>query len=126
MNNVTHRMSRSLVDGVIEQRGFASIVFSIAIGLILSISHPFPADNAILRFISTERHATFSLFAWTYTLFLFTTPFLMLSTVYVHAYKPASGAAAGKLPPYPEPRRRDDLFVVLGETHRQMEPTPAE
>jgi hypothetical protein len=71
----------------------------------------------------------YQLLTSSYAVFLFTTPYLMLSMllsfIYVHFYREQLELAAGALPPYPAPASRRDLFLVLGEVHEPFEPTAA-
>ena len=67
-------------------------------------------------------------FKYTYTLFLFTTPYiaysLVLSGLYIFAYRPSRKIKARELPPYPDAADRNDLFLVLGEVHDPRRPAP--
>jgi len=42
-----------------------------------------------------------------------------------HLYLPKLETIAGTLPPYPDPLLREELFVIAGELHRQLKPTPS-
>jgi hypothetical protein len=61
---------------------------------------------------------------------LFTTPYMAysipLSGLYVFGLTFHKRIHAGKLPPYPDPSKRDDLFLVVGEIHNQRKPIPSE
>jgi hypothetical protein len=61
---------------------------------------------------------------WSYDLFLYSTPFIaasiFFSLMYVHLYKNELELAAGFLPPYPDPRTRTTLSLILGEVHHQL------
>jgi hypothetical protein len=124
------RIARPLLNGVVEQRVFVAFVSSIAIGTKLLSRYPFPVDNTLLQFVAYERHNLHAILGWTYALFLFTTPFLVISAVlslaYVHFYEPVLRANLNRLPPYPEVHTRQQLFAVLGEVHKQLEPKPAQ
>ena len=69
-------------------------------------------------------------FKYTYTLFLFSTPYiaysLVLSGLYVFAFRPTRKIKPMPLPTYPDPSRRDELFLVLGEVHDPRKPVAAE
>ena len=114
---------------LIEERIFTAIVLSLGIGAGLSILAPFPSDNIFLRYIEVERNALFVLLAWTYRAFLFTTPFILISTAsslaYVHFYENIESIQTGQLPIYPDPIHRNELFAVLGEVHAQLEVKPS-
>lgn len=66
---------------------------------------------------------------WSWTAFLFTTPYPMLSMcislMYIHFYKEETTEILGNVPEYPQPRHRRDLFLILGEQHHPLEATPA-
>jgi hypothetical protein len=114
---------------LIEERLFTALVFSLAIGAAMLIAVPFPDDNVFLRYVEIERHSLYLLLAWSYRTFLFTTPFILISTAssfaYVHFYEQDRQVAVGKLPPYPDPSARNELFAVLGELHSQLEAKPS-
>src|SRR5260370_41017842 len=65
--------------------------------------------------------------AWPF--FKFTAQFLMLfmcfSLVYINFYEEEPAETLGTLPDYPDPQYRQDLFLILGELHHQIEATPA-
>ncbi|MGA8938372.1 MAG: TraM recognition domain-containing protein [Acidobacteriaceae bacterium] len=79
--------------------------------------------------IAYQRLSIFQGLVWSYGLFLYSTPFLIFSMIfsllYVHLYRAESESAAGTMPPYPNPRTRTDLSLVLGEVHRQLVPEPS-
>src|SRR4029077_4514529 len=83
----------------------------------------------LFRYAAVQRPSIYHAFVWSYSTFLFTTPFLMLSVclsfVYIHFYEEETAETLGTLPDYPEPQYRQDLFVILGELHHQIEATPA-
>ncbi len=72
---------------------------------------------------------TFWGFKCTYIILLYTTPFIgysiLLSGLYVFASKIRRSDKAGRLPRYPGPRKRDDLYLILGEVHNPRKPVPA-
>jgi len=47
------------------------------------------------------------------------------SIAYVHGVGLADNILSGKLPPYPDVERRNQLFVVLGKVHNQLDRGPA-
>jgi hypothetical protein len=61
---------------------------------------------------------------------LFTTPYLacslLLSLVYIFVLRQETAIGIAKLPPYPEPRERTEMFLVLGESHHPKRPVPVE
>jgi hypothetical protein len=105
-----------------------AIGLSAACGIVLNTLFPMDVTNPLLRLTALERPLIFRLITSSYTLFLYTTPFLFLSIffsmLYVHLYSSASELAAGRLPPYPDPGTRGSLSLVLGEVHRQLVAKP--
>jgi hypothetical protein len=106
-----------------------AIGLSAACGIVLSTLFPMEVTNPLLRLTALERPLIFRLITSSYTLFLYTTPFLFLSIffsmLYVHLYSSDSELAAGRLPPYPDPGTRSSLSLVLGEVHRQLVAKPS-
>ena len=118
-----------LIRIAVENRLLLSLGLSIACGLVLQTLYPIQQSNTLLRLIALERLSIYLGLIWSYTLFLYTTPFLcfsiLLSLAYVHFYAPDLNKVSGPLPPYPDPRSRRDLFLVIGEVHYQQKPTPS-
>jgi hypothetical protein len=50
----------------------------------------------------------------------------VLSGLYIFALKAKQRIRAGRLPLFPDPRKRDDLFLVVGEVHNPRKQVPAE
>lgn len=118
-----------IVRPLVEYRFVLSVGISAAMGIVLAGLFPLHTENPFLRLIALERPPIFHAIAWSYGLFLYSTPFLFcsmaFSLMYVHLYKSEQGAAAGSLPPYPDPRTRREPSFVVGEVHRQLVPTPS-
>ena len=91
---------------------------------------PFPEDQVFLRVVAMRAPHVFLSFRWLYNVALFTTPYIaylgVLSALYIGTLRFRHRVVAGRLPPYPEPHNRDDLFIVLGETHNPRRPGPSE
>jgi hypothetical protein len=51
---------------------------------------------------------------------------VVLSGLYIFALKARQRIRAGRLPLFPDPRKRDDLFLVVGEVHNPRKQVPAE
>jgi len=104
---------------------------SAACGIVLETLYPLQYADPLLRLLALERPAIFHGVAWSYSLFLYSTPFMVLSILfslaYVHFYAPERNPAAGPLPPYSDPLQRESLELVLGELHHQLntKPSPA-
>ena len=67
--------------------------------------------------------------SYTYTTVWFSTPFLVLSGgfsfLYIFVARWDRPTTSQPLPPYPAPETREDLFLILGERHRQTSPQRA-
>jgi hypothetical protein len=122
---VLQKLTRELV----EHRLLISLGLSAACGLMLQSLYPIHESDSLLRLIALERPAIYQGLAWSYTLFLYSTPFLvssiLFSLAYVHFYAPDIERTAGHLPEYPDPRSRRNLFLVVGEAHQQIKPEPS-
>ncbi len=107
------------------------LVAAIAIttGVWLTVNHPFPEENALLQLVFLQKPWLFHALKNGYLVMGFTTPWIGLSTaaalVYIFLPKPAT-AIEPKLPPYPDPARRETLSMVLGEVHHAKKPMPVE
>jgi len=114
---------------LIEHRLLLSLGLSATCGLVLQGLWPIQESDPLLRLIAIERPVIYHGLVWSYTLFLYSTPFLAISILfslaYVHFYAPDLATDAGPLPEYPNPRSRQDLFLVVGELHKQLEPEPS-
>ncbi len=114
---------------MMEYRVLLTFGLSGACGIVLNSLYPINAANPLLRLVAWERPPILHGLVWSYDLFLCSTPFLILSMLfslaYVHIYRRESELAAGSLPPYPDPRSRQDLSLLLGEVHRQLVPRPS-
>jgi len=114
---------------LIAHRILVSGGLSAACGIVLNSLYPLHEMNPLLQMIALERPAIYHGLVGSYTLFLFTTPFLvvsiLLSMAYVHFYSPDVNRTAGRLPHYPDPRTRQNLSLVLGEIHDQLTPRPS-
>ncbi|MBT9332025.1 type IV secretory system conjugative DNA transfer family protein [Paracidobacterium acidisoli] len=120
---------RNLSRPLVEYRVILSIGLSAACGIVLQSLYPVHDNDPLLRLLAFERPAIFHGLVWSYNLFLYSTPFLVSSVLcslaYIHFYEPKPEEVAGQLPPYPDPLRREDLFLVAGEVHRQLKPLPS-
>ena len=115
---------------ILYSRGFVAALLAMATGAFLFYRYPFPEEQVFLRVISLRAPQAFLSFKYIYTACLFTTPYFLyssvLSGVYVFTLKVRRHATAGRLPRYPVPAKRDELFVVVGEVHNERKPGPSE
>src|SRR2546430_3500281 len=113
----------------LESRAFISAILAMAIGTFLFYTHPFPDEQIFLRVIAVRAPQAFLSFKYRYCRLLFTTPYLVCSTVlsglYIFTLKARQSISPGRLPKYPDPSKRDDLFLVVGEVHNPRKPVPA-
>jgi hypothetical protein len=114
---------------ILDSRGFVAAVLAMATGLALFYGAPFPEQQIFLRVIAVRAPRAFTTFKYLYWASLFSTPYMavsgVLSAVYVFTLKFGRGVIPGRLPPYPDPGKRDELFLVLGEIHNPRKQGPS-
>jgi hypothetical protein len=114
---------------LLNSRGMVACLLAMATGMTLYFRMPFPEDNVLFELMYLRANSVFWGFKYTYILLLYTTPFIgysiVLSGVYVFVSKIRRPDKPGRLPRYPDPRKRDNLYIVLGEVHNPRRPTPA-
>jgi TraM recognition site of TraD and TraG len=114
---------------VIEYRIVLSLGLSVAAGIVLQAVYPVDESNALLHLLALEKPLISSALMWSYSLFLFSTPFLTISILfslaYIHLYAPRVNRTAGQLPLYPDPMVRRELFLIAGEIHHQLKAAPS-
>jgi len=119
-----------VIQRVLASKGLVAYILACATGITLYFRWPFPENDMMLHLISIRSPLIYAFFKYTYTLFLFTTPYigysLVLSGLYVFAFRPNRKVKPMPLPAYPDPSRRDELFLVLGEVHDPRKPVAAE
>src|SRR5437667_1099529 len=118
-----------MMQRVLSSKNFVACVLAMATGIVLYFKVPFPADNIFLQIMSVRAPLVYQGTFYSYNLFLFTTPYIaysiVLSALYVSGLSIRRRIRAGKLPAYPDPQKRDKLFLVLGEVHNNRKPTPS-
>ena len=118
-----------MIQRALASKGFVAYVLACATGITLFFRWPFPENDLMLHLISIRAPLIYDGFKYTYTLFLFTTPYiaysLVLSGLYVFAFRPTRKLRPMPLPVYPDPSSRDELFLVLGEVHDPRTSVPA-
>src|ERR1700731_180411 len=91
---------------------------------------PFPDTNLFLHVMALRSSSAFLFFKYSYTLFLYTTPYIacsvLLSGVYIFTLKAARKIRAGKLPLYPDPAQKTERLLVVGELHDPRTQMPSE
>jgi len=115
---------------IVESRTFCSLILSAAVWSGLQFRMRFPGEHPLLQLILLYKPYLFYGIKWTYTVMQFTTPFIVLSTVFSLAYifllRQERRINYQRLPAYPPPTTRDRLFLVVGEIHSPKKPVPAE
>lgn len=115
-----------MIGRLLASRGLVAYLAASATGLTLYFKCPWPADDLMLRLIALRQPLIYEGLRASYSVFLFTTPYILfsfvLSGVYVFAWRPSKKIEAGELPPYPDPRKREKLYLVLGEVHDPRRP----
>src|SRR5215471_7809560 len=117
---------RVMMQRILASRHFISSLLAMGTGVFLFYMRPFPESALVFQLISLHAPLAYASFRWIYHLCLFTTPYLLylaaLSGLYVATLKYRQRVVPGCLPPYPDPRTRKELFLVVGEVHDPREP----
>src|SRR5262249_48947491 len=104
-------------------------LLALTTGAVLFFRCPFPEDQVFLRVIALRAPHAFLSFKYLYWASLFSTPYMVfaatLSVVYVFTLKLGRRVTPGRLPLYPDPRTRAELFLVIGEIHNPRKPGPS-
>jgi hypothetical protein len=113
-----------------QYRTFASLLMSLTLGFYARRHWVFPDDNALLRMVLLQKPYLFYAIKSAFTLMLFTTPFfiasVILSLAYIFEVLGEREIETQRLPKYPDPRQRNDLYLVVGELHHPKRPEPVE
>src|SRR5262245_28240696 len=111
---------------LIEHRVVVSLACSLLVGSVGLSVWPFPAHDLLLQLVEHERPNLYQGMVYTYNTLWLSTPFLLLniiaSFVYIFVARLDRSATSQPLPPYPDPRTRNDLFLILGEQHHRTVP----
>src|SRR6266566_233998 len=119
-----------MIQRVLNSKNFIAFLLASATGMTLYFLLPFPEGNLFLRLIAVKAPLVYSGAKCTYTVMLFTTPFIILSILlsglYIFTLKIRRRVSPNRLPVYPHAHQRDKLFLVVGEVHDPRKPIPAE
>jgi hypothetical protein len=114
---------------ILDSRSFVAGLLAMATGVVLFYRYPFPEEQMFLRVIALRAPQALLSFKYLYWASLFSTPYMVfaatLSAIYVFTLKLGRRIAPGQLPVYPDPRKRTDLFLVIGEVHNPRKPGPS-
>jgi hypothetical protein len=119
-----------VIQRILHARNFLAAVLAAATGMALYFRAPFPDANLFLHVMAIRSAPAFLFFKYSYTLFLYTTPYIaysvLLSGIYIFALRATREIRAGTLPVYPDPARRTELSLVVGELHHPRTQMPSE
>ena len=119
-----------MIQRLLNSKNFVAFVLTVCTGMTLYFKFPFPDENIFLRFMAIRAPLVYLGAKWSYIVFLFSTPYItysiLLSGLYIFALKAHRKIRAGRLPLYPDPRAREELFLVAGEVHNPRKPGPSE
>jgi hypothetical protein len=119
-----------MIQRVLHARHFFACLLASATGMALYFRVPFPESNLFVQVMGLRAHYTFLFVKYSYILFLYTTPYIgyavLLSGVYIFALKAESKFQAGRVPLYPDVRKRAELSLVIGEVHHPRKQIPSE
>lgn len=114
---------------LIDSRITLSLLVSLVGGIAGLRTWPFPAGNPLLAYLAEVRPEVYESLTYGYTTLWFSTPFFVslsvCSLLYIFLPRLGRRQPLQKLPAYPPPEQRRDLFVVLGEQHHRTSPTRA-
>jgi len=119
-----------MIERILHSRAFIAYTLACATGITFDRYYcPWPSGDLMLRLIAVREPLVYAGLYYTYTLLLFTTPYILYSILfsgfYVLGWKPTKKIEERELPPYPDPRQRDKLSLVLGEVHDPRKPAPS-
>jgi hypothetical protein len=119
-----------VIQRILHTRNFIAGVLAAATGMALYFRAPLPDANLFLHVMAIRSPSAFLFFKYSYTLFLYTTPYIvysiLLSGIYIFALKATRKIRAGKLPVYPDPAKRTELSLVVGELHHPRTQMPSD
>src|SRR5580658_612773 len=119
-----------MIQRILNSKNFIAFLLASATGMTLYFLLPFPEGNLFLRLIALRAPLVYEGAKYSYTVMLFTTPYIILSILlsglYIFALKARRRVSPSRLRVYPDPLKRDSLFLVVGEVHNPRKPTPAE
>ena len=118
-----------MIQRLLQSKNFIACLLAATTGFFLCIRMPFPEENFFLELLFLWARPVFLGLHYSYLVFLYTTPFIfysiLLSGLYIAALKIPQKIRPGRLPLYPDPANRGDLFAVIGEIHNPRKPVPA-
>lgn len=111
---------------VLEYRAPITLAVAGVVGVVGLHAWPFPVDNVFLAVLEARKPWLFDGLEYLYATLWFSTPFVALSIVSalvtIAVLRAGCATAYAALPAYPDPARRGELFLVLGEAHHATKP----
>ena len=93
---------------ILNSKNLVAFVLAAATGMALYFRAPFPEENIFLRVMALRSPSAFEVLKYSYTLFLFSTPYIgysvLFSGLYIFGLKAKQRIRAGTLPLFPDPR----------------------
>jgi|ERR1700730_1875671 len=121
---------KSMRQRILNSRNFVACLLAAATEVELYFELPFPGENGFLQVMAVRVPLMHEGLFYSHNLSLFTAPYTAYSTLlfgpHVFGLTVHQRIRAGKLPPYPDPSKRNDLFLVVGEIHNQRQSEPSE
>jgi hypothetical protein len=118
-----------MIQRLLYSKNLVACLLAAATGLCLYRKMPFPEQNLPLELVFLWARPLYLAANYIYTVFLYTTPYIaysfLLSGIYIFALKIPKKARPGRLPLYPDPGQRENLFLVIGEVHNVRTPGPS-
>ncbi len=65
-----------MIDRILASKGTVAYLMACATGITLYFRWPFPEGDLVLHLIDLRAHGVYLFFKYSYTLFLFTTPYI--------------------------------------------------
>jgi hypothetical protein len=119
-----------VIQRILEAKNFLACMLAAITGLVLYFRYPFPEGNFFLQLTFLWARPIFQGLEFSYTVFLYTTPYIiysfLLSGMYIFTLKSPPRPKPGKPPAYPTTSRHSGLFLVLGEIHNPRTAEPSE
>jgi hypothetical protein len=119
-----------MMQRLLNSKNLLACLLAAGTGVVLYTRTPFPEGNFFFELMFLWARPVFFGFKYSYILFLYTTPYIgysvLLSGLYIFALKIPHKIRPGRLPAYPDPRKRSALSLVIGEVHNPRKPVPAE
>ena len=111
-------------------RNLINAALAAAVGFVALHRMPFPEGNPLLQLVFLQEPVLFHAIKVAYLTMLFTTPCIALSVAgslaYIFVVRQEKSTDLVTLPAYPDPARREDLFLILGEVHHPRRPEPVQ